>query len=193
MFKFIFEAIDRIKFFNSYDRLGPDIFSTHLKLYFKSTMRDICKKKFKSFGMNSEFRPGAYAEACSKISIGKNVVIRPGTYLYADPMKNGGEIIIEDNVLLAPCIQIYTNNHKFSNTKLSILEQGYPPPTKNNSVIIRAGSWIGGGVVILPGVEIGRNSVVGAGSIVTKSIPAFAVCVGNPAKILRKIKKSYAN
>ena len=52
---------------------------------------------------------------------------------------------------------------------------------------LEAGVWIGGGVVILPGVTIGRNSVIGAGSVVTRSIPANCVAVGNPCRVIKQI------
>lgn len=80
-------------------------------------MRHLCEKKFKRFGENSEFRPGAYAEACSKIEIEKNVVIRPNTFLFADPTEGGGGIVIEDNVLIGSGVHFYTNNHEFKDSK----------------------------------------------------------------------------
>lgn len=54
-------------------------------------------------------------------------------------------------------------------------------------VTIEDGAWIGAGVIILPGVRIGKNAVIGAGSVVTKDIPANVVAVGNPCKVLREI------
>jgi acetyltransferase-like isoleucine patch superfamily enzyme len=71
----ISEIYQRIKFWTNADRIGPDVLLTHWRLHFKSTMRGLCVKKFKHFGVGADFRPGAYAEACSKISIGENVVI----------------------------------------------------------------------------------------------------------------------
>ena len=185
----ISEISDRIKFWYYSDRIGPDIILTHWKLYFKSSMRKLCKKKFKRFGEGSEFRPGAYADACSNISIGNNVVIRPGTFLFADSAVGGGFIMIEDKVSIGSGAHFYTNNHKFSDTTKPIYDQGYSPSTESDSIILREGSWIGAGVIVLPGVTIGQNAVVGAGSVVTKSIPPFAVAVGNPAKVIRLVTK----
>ena len=91
---FINDLLKKIKYDKKADRLGPDIPFTHWILYFKKPMLKLCKKKFKSFSDTSEFRPGAYAVCCSKISIGKRVVIRPGTMLFGSPSKNGAEIII---------------------------------------------------------------------------------------------------
>jgi acetyltransferase-like isoleucine patch superfamily enzyme len=181
------DLIERIKFWRSADRIGPDILITHWMLYFKSTMRGLCEKKFKCFGNGSEFRPGSYAEACSKISIGENVVIRPGTFLFADPTTGGGEIIIEDKVLIGPGVHFYTNNHNFSNPDIPIYDQGYPDTNKNNTIILRKGSWIGAGAIILPSVHIGENAVVGAGSIVTKEVLPRSLVAGNPAQLIRNL------
>jgi acetyltransferase-like isoleucine patch superfamily enzyme len=184
------EIVQRYRFWRDADRIGPDMLSTHWRLYFKSTMQALCSKKFNQFGNGAEFRPGAYAEACSKILIGNNVVIRPGTFLFADPSAGGGGIIIEDDVLIGPGVHFYTNNHDFSDVTRPIIQQGYPPPSENDSIIVRYGAWIGARAIILPGVTIGRNAVVGAGSVVTRDVPEFSVVVGNPARVLKRIEAS---
>ena len=181
------EIIARITFWRSADRIGPDILLTHWRLYFKSTMRALCSEKFKHFGTGAEFRPGAYAVSSSKISIGANVVVRPGTYLFADPADGGGEITIEDDVLLGSGIHIYANNHEISDTGRPIIAQGHRKSQSSNSIVIRRGSWIGAGVIILPGVTVGENAVVGAGSVVTKSVPPRVVFAGNPGKVIRSL------
>ncbi len=181
------EIWSRIRFWKNADRIGPDILYTHWRLYFKSTMRKLCMQKFKYFGEGSEFRPGSYAEACSKIEIGKNVVIRPGTFLFADPTEGGGGIFIEDKVLIGSGVHFYTNNHEFSDVTKPIFDQGYPEPKLTNSIILRRGCWIGACVIILPGVEIGENAIVGAASVVTKSVPPCTVFAGNPAKFVRYV------
>ena len=181
------ELFGRIIFWLQADRLGPDFPLTHWRLHFKSLGKKLCKKKFRKFGSGAEFRPGAYAEACSKISIGKDVIIRPGTFLFADPTPGGGDIVIEDSVLVAPGVHFYTNNHAYSDTSMPIMYQGYPSASLDDSITIRTGSWIGAGAIILPGVTIGENSVVAAGSVVTKSIPPCVIVAGNPASIIRKL------
>jgi acetyltransferase-like isoleucine patch superfamily enzyme len=181
------EFIQRMSFWLNADRIGPDFPLTHWKLHFKSSMRNLCNSKFKNFGTGAEFRPGAYAEACSKISIGNDVVIRAGTYLFADPAPGGGGITIEDSVLIGPGVHFYTNNHEFSNPLIPIFEQGYPATSANDSILVRKGCWIGAGVIILPGVEIGENSVIGAGTVVTKSVPPRVLFLGNPGKTIRSL------
>jgi acetyltransferase-like isoleucine patch superfamily enzyme len=181
------ELLDRIKFWHNADRLGPDILLTHWRLYFKTTARELCVKKFKYFGIDAEFRSGSYAVGCSKISIGDNVVIRPGSCLFADTIEGGGEIVIEEKVLIGSAVHFYTNNHAFNDVTKPIFDQGHFESSLNNSIILRRGCWIGAGVIILPGVEIGENAVVGAGTVVTKSVPPRVVFAGNPGKIIKNI------
>lgn len=180
----ITEFIKKIRFDKGADRIGPDIPFTHWRLYFRSCMQKLCKKKFGYWGENADFRPGAYAVVCSKISIGNNVVIRPGTMLFADERSPGSSIVIENDVLLGSGIHIYVNNHRFVKHNGKICQDDHTFP---ENVILREGCWIGANVIILPGVEIGAYAIVGAGSVVTKTIPAGCVAVGNPAKVIRTI------
>lgn len=174
--------IKRLKWYWNTDRLGPDILSTHFLLYFKRTARWICQKKFKKFGSGSEFRPYAYANCTYNISIGENVIIRPGTMLYADDTDKG-QIFIEDNIGIGAGVHVYVNNHRHDIAGVPIKYQGYYP---SMPVTIREGSWIGAGAIILPGVTIGKNAVVGAGSIVTHSVGPYSKVAGNPARVINR-------
>lgn len=167
------------------DRIGPDIPFTHWRLFFNKSMVKLCSKKFKVFGKDASFRPGAYAIGCSKIEIGDNVVIRPGTMLFGDSRDDVSSIIIEDKVLIGSGVHVYVNNHRFNNRNIPIFDQGHLPV---KPVRIKKGSWIGANAIILPGVEIGENCVIGAGAIVTKSVPDHVIAVGNPAKVISKIQ-----
>lgn len=180
----MFQIIKKIIFCINSDRIGPDIPFTHWMLHLKSTMNRLCTKKFKYFGKNSEFRAGAYAIYCSQIHIGDNVVIRPNSMLFADEF---AEIIIEDNVMIGSGVHFYVNNHRYDDIERPIISQGYYP---SKNIIIKEGAWVGANSILLPGVVVGRNSVIGAGSIVTKDITDFCIAVGNPAKIIKKIKES---
>ena len=99
-------------------------------------------------------------------------------------------IEIGDNVLIASNVQIYTATHstKLQERVVADWEAGegicktYALPVRIND-----GAWIGGGAIILPGVTIGKNSVIGAGSIVTHSIPDNCVAVGNPCRVIKQI------
>lgn len=168
------------------DRLGPDVPKTHWMLNNKTLMRLLCQNKFLHFGEHSEIRPGAYIICCSRIWIGKSVVVRPGSHLYADPRAEGGKIVIEDEVLLGPCVHIYTNNHRYLDPDQTIYSQGYDEESISDTVYLRKGCWVGANSVILKGVEIGVNSVVAAGSVVTRSIPPRSLAAGVPARIIKQ-------
>lgn len=181
------EIWDRLRYWGEADRIGPDIPLTHWRLHFKSTMRRLCSSKFLKFGVGAEFRAGAYAVCCSKISLGDRVIIRPGCMLFADPRSGGAGITIEDDVMLGSGVHIYVHNHKFDDPSMPIMDQGY---SQSELVLLERGSWIGAGTIILPGVTIGENAVVGAGSVVTKDVPAFTIVVGNSARVLRHIEEN---
>lgn len=86
-----------------------------------------------------------------------------------------------DNVFIAPNCGFYTAGHPLDyETRNKGLEYAKPIEVGNNV-------WIGGNVVVLPGVTIGDNVVIGAGSVVTKDIPSNSVAVGNPCKVIKKI------
>ena len=175
--------LKRLLWYITCDRLGPDIPLTHFLLFFPRLNHWICKKKFKHFGENSEFRPFAYAVCTSKISIGSNVTIRPGTMIFADD-EDQGNVIIEDDVLISSGVHFYVNNHRYDDPSLPISEQGY---YESKEIRIQKGAWIGANSIILLGVTIGRNAVVGAGSVVTKDVEAYSVVGGVPAKEIKKI------
>lgn len=92
-----------------------------------------------------------------------------------------GKVVIGDNAQIAPNVSIYTAGHPIHpDSRNSGYEYGIPITIGNNV-------WIGGNTVILPGVTIGDNAVVGAGSVVTKSIPNNMIAAGNPCRIIREI------
>lgn len=177
--------IQKIRFDIKSDRLGPDCPFTHWKLFFKKPMRKLCTKKFAHFGNGAEIRPYSYVINCSKISIGDNVVIRPGSMLFADGREtNKGRIFIEDGVLIGSGVHIYVSNHKFGKPDTPVIEQGHFAAVDTT---LKKGSWIGANSILLPGITVGINSIVGAGSIVTKNVPDNTVVAGNPAKIIKTL------
>ena len=90
-------------------------------------------------------------------------------------------ITIGDNVLLAPNVQLYAAHHPLDPAERLTLRELASPITIGNNV------WIGGNAIVLPGVTIGDNSIIGAGSVVTKDIPANVVAVGNPCRVIREL------
>ncbi len=92
-----------------------------------------------------------------------------------------GRVDIGDNVMLAPNVAIYTAGHPVHpQARNSQYEYGIP-------VKIGSNVWVGGNSVILPGVTVGDNTVIGAGSVVTKDIPSGVIAAGNPCRVIREI------
>lgn len=107
-----------------------------------------------------------------------------GSYIYANSnltLVDDGHIYIGDRVMLGPNVTIATANHPINS---ELREKGLQ---YNKDVHIDENTWIAANVVIVPGIRIGKNVVIGAGSVVTKDIPDNVVAVGNPCHILREI------
>ena len=133
-----------------------------------------------------------------RVSIGKYAIIRPAN-IYGGPIGDGlvlgnhsnigpynyigcsGKITIGNNVMLAPRVSIYAENHLFDHTHITIKEQG----VKRMDVIIEDDCWIAANAVILAGVTIGKGSVVAAGSVVNENIPPYSVVAGVPARVIK--------
>ncbi|MFO7735008.1 MAG: acyltransferase, partial [bacterium] len=112
------------------------------------------------------------------IRIGKRVLLAEGLSL-----DYSGGVEIGDDVWLSEDVMIHTHIHPLNERRI------YSRSAEIETKPLKIGdcAWIGARAVILPGVEtIGRNSVVGAGSVVTKNVPENAVVAGNPAKIIKK-------
>ncbi|MBO7519463.1 MAG: sugar O-acetyltransferase [Clostridia bacterium] len=109
-----------------------------------------------------------------------------GSNIYANSnltLVDDGHIYIGDRVMIGPNVTIATANHPV-NPELRKRALQY-----NKDVHIDENVWIGANVVIVPGIHIGKNSVIGAGSVVTKDIPENVLAVGNPSRVLREISK----
>lgn len=96
-----------------------------------------------------------------------------------------GKVIIGRNVMMGPNVSIWTKNHNFSRLDIPMREQGN---SEMKPVVVEDDVWIGANVIILPGVHFGQGAVIGAGSVVTKDIPEYAVMGGNPAKFIKSRK-----
>lgn len=93
-----------------------------------------------------------------------------------------GPVKIGDDVRLAQNVVLSGLNHNYAEIDSPIHEQG----VSTKPIVIEDESWIGANVVIVPGVTIGKHSIVAAGSVVTKDIPQYAVAAGNPARVLKQ-------
>lgn len=166
------------------NRIGPNRPFVHLILHSKFLMRRYFKKRLKHFGDKSEVRPYSYIIGLSRVHIGNGVAIRPATMIFAGDKGDATNVRIDDNVLMGSGVHIYCTNHKYEDLTKEIINQGW----EVKPVHLKKGCWIGANATILPGVTIGEHSVVGAGSVVTKSVPPNTVVAGVPAKIIKRIE-----
>lgn len=108
--------------------------------------------------------------------------IGDGASIASDVILDGrGSLRIGNDALIGFQTLVLTYTHRFAEVSVPIASQGM----EGGAVSIGDGAWIGGRVIILPGVEVGSSTIVGAGSVVTKSVPPFAIVAGNPARLIR--------
>jgi acetyltransferase-like isoleucine patch superfamily enzyme len=119
----------------------------------------------------------AYDKECGHIIIEENTYIGP--YVC---MAGPGFIKIGRDCMIASHSSLYANNHIFADSEIPFREQGLT----TKGIKIEDDCWLGTGVRVLDGVTIGKGSIIGAGSVVTKNIPPFSVAVGVPARVIRK-------
>lgn len=138
-------------------------------------IRSFCASKFiDNAGKNINVEKGAIISR--HISIGDNSGIGINAYI-----PNPG-VEIGNDVMMGPEVMIFTRNHNMSKNGVPMYQQGYE---EINTVVVGDDVWIGARVIILGGVKIGKGAVIGAGSVVTKNVPEYAVVGGNPAKVLK--------
>ena len=135
------------------------------------------KEVFAECGENCYIEPPFRANwGGHHVHLGNNVYANFNLTLVDD-----GHIYIGDRVMIGPNVVIATANHPINN------ELRYRMLQYNKDVHIGENTWIGAGVIIVPGITIGRNVIVGAGSVVTKDLPDNVVAVGNPCRVLREV------
>ncbi len=127
-------------------------------------------------GKNLTIEPNFFCDYGYNLEFGETVYINHNS-VFLDCAK----IIFGDNVFVGPNCGFYTAIHPINAKERNTWIESAKPINIGNNV------WIGGNVVILPGVTIGDNSVIGAGSVVTKDIPSDVVVVGNPCKPIKQI------
>lgn len=123
-----------------------------------------------------------HIETPFRCDYGSNITV--GNNFYANfncTILDVGKVVIGENVMCAPNVSLYTAGHPVHpDSRNSGYEYGIAITIGNNV-------WIGGNVIVNPGVTIGNNVVIGAGSVVTKDIPDNVIAVGNPCRIIREI------
>lgn len=144
------------------------------KIYFQYKMG---AKIGRNVIINSKVSVGAYnlLELQDDVSIMSNVLLG-----YAI----GGRIVLKKGALIGHDVTFVNNMHEFKDKNIPVQYQGYRLPHQN--IIIGKNVWIGTRAVILPGVTVGDYSIIGAGAVVTKDIPANSIAAGVPAKVIRK-------
>jgi len=133
-------------------------------------------KKAVPDSQNVNIVPPFYCEYGTHITLGKNFFAN-----YNCVMIDVAHITIGDNCLLGPNVSLYTAGHPVHpDTRNSGYEYGKAITIGNNC-------WLGGGTTVVPGVHIGNNVVIGAGSVVTRDIPDNVIACGNPCRVLRSV------
>lgn len=140
------------------------------------TLKALAGKILGKSGKEPFINPPFFCDYGSHIEVGDNFFAN-----YNCTILDVAKVKIGNNVMLAPNVSIYTAGHPLHpESRNSAYEYGI-------SVTIGNNVWLGGNVIITPGVTIGDNAVIGAGSVVTKDIPDNAVAAGNPCRVIRMI------
>lgn len=171
-----------------YISTDPELYAAHVRAQallarFNATPADaddqpraLLSELFARFGADSVLKPSLRCDYGFNISIGERTFINFDCVLL-----DCNRIVIGDEVQIAPGVHIYTATHPLDpKARRAGLEYALP-------VTIHDGVWLGGGAIVCPGVTIGENTVVGAGSVVTKDLPANVVAVGNPCRAIRRL------
>jgi maltose O-acetyltransferase len=141
-----------------------------------SERRRILSELLGAFGQDAEIRPPLYCDYGYQIRVGARTFINFGLVAL-----DVAAITIGQDVQIGPNVQLLTPTHPVEAGARRAKWEAAKPITIADNV------WLGGGVIVLPGVTIGENTVVGAGAVVTKDLPANAVAVGNPARVTRRL------
>lgn len=188
---------DRVRRGESYDMPDPTLIADLMATYdlvhrfnalpvSAAEQRDaLLRQIFGKVGTRVMVLPGLSVDVGVNVTLGNDVVINSqATFLAAYP------ITIGDGVLIGPRLMIASTGHP-----ARAADRAYRNPetgqrmdvTTGAPIVIEEEVWIGAAVVILPGVTIGARSTIGAGSVVTRSIPPDSLAVGNPARVIRSL------
>jgi maltose O-acetyltransferase len=138
--------------------------------------RQLLEQLLGSIGADTEIRPPFHVDYGSNIRIGSRSFANFGLVAL-----DVAAITIGDDVQIGPNVQLLTPTHPVEPEPRRQKWEAAQPITIGDNV------WLGGGVIVCPGVSIGENTVVGAGAVVTRDLPANVVAVGNPARVVRSV------
>jgi maltose O-acetyltransferase len=133
----------------------------------------ICKGMFARCGKNVNIEHGADIGSGRHIEIGDNSGIGINCVVK--------RAIIGNNVMMGPDVVFLNQSHRFDNPDKPLQQQGY---VEYDPIVIGDNTWIGTRVIVLPGRKIGKCAIIGAGAVVTKDVPDYAIVAGNPAKTI---------
>jgi maltose O-acetyltransferase len=134
-----------------------------------------CRKLFRACGENVNVEQGANFYTGWEIEIGDNSSLGIECMIPYD-------LKVGNDVMMGPYVVIVGDSHQFSRTDVPMRLQGnrkFPPVRIEDDV------WIGARAIVLPGVRIGKGSIIGAGAVVTKDMPPYSICAGNPARVIK--------
>ncbi|CAI5971940.1 unnamed protein product [Closterium sp. NIES-64] len=137
---------------------------------------EVEKRRKLSYELLGEARENLFITSPFLCDYGRNVYMNFGCVLL-----DCNRITIGDDVLFGPYVQLYTAAHPtHPATRLTGVETAH-------AITIGSNVWLGGGVIVCPGVSIGSHTTIGAGSVVTKDIPDCCVAVGNPCRVIKTV------
>jgi maltose O-acetyltransferase len=134
----------------------------------------LCRHLFAKCGRNVNVEHGAEIGSGQQIEIGDNSGIGVNCFV--------GKAVIGRDVMMGPDVVFISANHKFDDINVPMRGRGHiksPPITIGDDV------WIGTRAIILPGRKVGKGAIIGAGAVVTKDVPDYAIVVGNPARVIK--------
>jgi maltose O-acetyltransferase len=135
----------------------------------------LARRMLLSVGEGANIEKGAMFNRHRIVSLGHRSGIGIDCRLY-------GPVQIRDDVMMGPEVVIYASSHDYSDVDTPMIGQGRQT---DRPVLIDSNVWIGTRAIILPGVRIGEGAIVGAGAVVTRDVPEYAVVAGNPARVVR--------
>jgi maltose O-acetyltransferase len=140
--------------------------------------RTLLERMLGRIGQHSIIEPPFYCVYGQNIHVGDHVFLN-----YMCTILDCNEVHIGHHVMVGPAVQIYTAAHHLqAESRIQGWEVAKP-------IVIEENVWLGGAAILLPGVTIGRNAVVGAGAVVTRDVAANTVVAGNPARVIREIEQ----
>lgn len=179
-------ARERMLAGETYNCLDPDLETERqgvkalLRLFNRaealSERQNILRQLLGQVGQDSIIEPPFHCTYGSNTYIGDHVYLN-----FSCIILDNNKVHIGHHVMVGPAVQMYTAAHPLeAEARIQGWEVAKP-------IVVEDNVWIGGGAILLPGIRIGRNAVVGAGAVVSRSVPANTVVAGSPARLIREI------